>query len=349
MTIRKLDRKATTLSVASFYELEQLGKFNYDPPYQRKSIWSEEKQSFFIDSILRNFPIPAVFLHRKIDPNTGATSYDVIDGKQRLSAIKGFILNQIPASNEHGLQGESGLIDGVLFKEMNDTPELLEVRAAFWKYELPVEYIDPTDVEAIEDVFDRLNRNGEPLNGQELRNAKYHSTSLAIAVEELSRNPFLTERLKVTDKARMEDKEFCAECLFSTLKMDIIGSSRKILDDLYEKHSREDMSMPSAVAAALCAQLGSITIDYEGYRISGVSHLYGLWGLALVLHNAADSVVNHEAELVGFFASLRGATPGGIHDEYRKSMASRTKERNMRVKRLNALLAACNRLELALQ
>lgn len=349
MTIRKLDRKATTLSVASFYELEQLKKFNYDPPYQRKSIWSEEKQSFFIDSILRNFPIPAVFLHRKIDPNTGATSYDVIDGKQRLSAIRRFITNEIPASNERTLQGESGLIDGVFFKEMSEKQELLEVRAAFWKYELPVEYIDPTDVEAIEDVFDRLNRNGEPLNGQELRNAKYHSTRVAEVVEKLSRDPFLTARLEVTDKARMEDKEFCAECIFSALKKDIIGSSRKILDELYERHSNDDMSVPLDIAAALCNELGKLNIDYDACRISGVSHLYGLWGLALVLRNAGDSVKAHEGELVEFFSGLRGGAAGGIHDEYRKSMASRTKERNMRIKRLNALLAACKRADLILQ
>jgi hypothetical protein len=288
-------------------------------------------------------------LHRKIDPDTGATKYDVIDGKQRLSALRRFIVNEIPASNESAPQGESNLIDGVLFRDMNETPELLEVRAAFWKYELPVEYIDPTDVEAIEDVFDRLNRNGEPLNGQELRNAKYHSTPLAIAVEKLSRNLFLTERLKVTDKARMEDKEFCAECLFSALRGDVIGSSRKILDELYERHSSEDMSTPYATAEALCTELGLIKIDYESCRISGVSHLYGLWGLALTLHAAGDSVTKHEAELVGFFTGLRTAAAGGLHDEYRKSMASRTKERNMRVKRLNALLAACNRQDLMLQ
>lgn len=41
---------------------------------------------------------------------------------------------------------------------------------------MPIEYIDTEDERIIDSIFDRLNRNGERLNGQELRNAKYHDT-----------------------------------------------------------------------------------------------------------------------------------------------------------------------------
>lgn len=61
-----LKRDSNSINIASFWEGFSLGKFNFDPPYQRDSVWDEEKQSFFIDSILRNYPIPPIFLHQKL-------------------------------------------------------------------------------------------------------------------------------------------------------------------------------------------------------------------------------------------------------------------------------------------
>ncbi len=135
MKIKKLERSTTTISIASFHEQNQLGKFNYDPPYQRRSVWTDEKQSYFIDSILRNFPIPPIFLHRKIDPDTGKTNFDVIDGKQRLTAIARFIDNQIPAANEYGPAEEENVLDGAYFKNLSSDAKLTEFKASFWKYD----------------------------------------------------------------------------------------------------------------------------------------------------------------------------------------------------------------------
>lgn len=351
MTIKKLDRNATTISIASFHEQNQLQKFNFEPPYQRRSVWSDEKQSYFIDSILRNFPIPPLFLHRKIDPDTGKTSFDVIDGKQRLTAIARFINNEIPAANEYGAADDSNILDGAYFRDLSSNEGLAEFKSAFWKYDLPVEYIDPSDVGLIENVFDRLNRNGEPLKGQELRNAQYHSSNLLKAVDELIRHPYMQQRLVVTDLARMEDKEFCSECLLSALMGQVIGSNQEILDKLYEQHQAADFTAALQLAKDICADLGSLDLDYAGNRISGVSHLYGLWGLGLVLRQNGKTVTLYKDQIQDFYQTLRDVEPAEepIREDYKKSMTSRTKERVMRVKRVNALLAACGEQALAVQ
>lgn len=341
MTIKKLQRNATSISIASFHEQNQLEKYNFDPPYQRRSVWTDEKQSYFIDSILRNFPIPPIFLHRKIDADTGRTSFDVIDGKQRLTAIARFINNEIPAANEYGPAEEPNALDGSYFKDLSSDEQLADFRAAFWKYDLPVEYIDPTDTGLIEDVFDRLNRNGEPLKGQELRNAQYHASELLKAVDELIAQPYLKERLVVTDLARMEDKEFGSECLLSTLMGQVIGSNQAILDKLYEDHKADDFGPALKASKDICADLSSLELDYQGSRIGGVSHLYGLWSLALVLRSHGKVVTTYKNRVHSFYQNLRNPAKDEIRDEYKKSMNSRTKERFMRVKRLNALLAAC--------
>lgn len=347
MTIKKLQRNATTISIASFHEQNQLDKYNFEPPYQRRSVWTDEKQSYFIDSILRNFPIPAIFLHRKIDPDTGRTTFDVIDGKQRLTAIARFINNEIPASNEYGPAEEPNALDGAYFGDLSTDVQLADFRTAFWKYDLPLEYIDPTDVGLIEDVFDRLNRNGEPLKGQELRNAQYHSSKLLNAVDSLLTHPYLKERLVVTDLARMEDKEFCSECLLSAFMGQVLGSSQEILDKLYAQHQASDFSQAIELSKAICTDLTSLQLDYQGSRIAGVSHLYGLWSLAQVLRIHGKPMTNYKTKIHSFYANLRDAAKDEVRDEYKKSMNSRTKERFMRVKRLNALLAACGESNLA--
>ena len=39
-----LKRDSNSINIASFWEGFSLGKFNFDPPYQRDSVWDEEKQ-----------------------------------------------------------------------------------------------------------------------------------------------------------------------------------------------------------------------------------------------------------------------------------------------------------------
>lgn len=340
--IKKLERNTTTISIASFHEQNQSNKFNYNPPYQRQSVWSDEKQSYLIDSILRNFPIPPIFLHRKIDSDTGATTFDVIDGKQRLTAIARFINNEIPAANEYGRIEDDNYLDGSYFKDLSNDKRLAEFKAAFWKYDLPIEYVDPSDEGLIEEVFDRLNRNGEPLKGQELRSAQYHASKLIAAVEKLRNHPYFTARLIVTDLSRMEDKEFCSECLLSVQQGQVIGSSQKILDLLYARHFDDEYNDILEQALQICDAIDALALDYQGAKISGVSHLYGLWGLALILHLNGKSIINYKHQLHDFFNELRRDAPASENrDEYKKSMSSRTKERFMRVKRVNSLLAAC--------
>ena len=55
--------------------------------YQRGVIYSAEKQAAVIESILKDFAIPSIVLWENEEDNT----YDVIDGKQRLTSIFMFL------------------------------------------------------------------------------------------------------------------------------------------------------------------------------------------------------------------------------------------------------------------
>lgn len=63
------------------------GTLILNPSYQRDSVWSDSESKALIDSILRGIPLPSIILNqRKGDPHV-----EIVDGKQRLTAILRFI------------------------------------------------------------------------------------------------------------------------------------------------------------------------------------------------------------------------------------------------------------------
>lgn len=333
-------RESNTISLATFWENYQLNKYDFAPGYQRDSVWSTEKQSFLIDSILKNIPIPPIFLHLKIDDNTGKTSFAVIDGKQRLTSIISFIKGHIPSSSDGD---DSPLfvprLAGLEFKHL-EQEELTDVRRDFWRYSIPIEYIDSDDKATIDAIFDRLNRNGEPLEGQELRRASYYGTSLLNFVEEMSNNSFWKVRLKDVDVKRMEDREFISEILFFTLENAPLKSDQQELDNLYRKYKELESMEPDIRNKFLeiTNYLDSLNIDYERHKVSGVSHLYALWGLSLYCLSKQIPSGNIKFELENFYSGLRSdADSNKDFADYKKSMASSTRMKGPRIKRIEAL------------
>lgn len=335
-----LQRESNTITVANFYEAYQLDKYNFDPVYQRKSIWTDEKKSFLINSIAKNFPIPPIFLHQKIDDATGKTKYDIIDGKQRLTAIIEFLNNEIPISDE----AEGTNIAGLYFRDL-DTPEFSELKRRIWRYTISVEYIDTADVEMIDSIFDRLNRNGEKLTGQELRNATYYASDLLKSVGKVANLPYWKIRLGVVDKARMEDIEFISELYFLIAENKALTANQKKTDEMYVKYTKKSEAEISAIEAEVenvTNFLDSLGIDYSSHRVSGVSHLYGLFAFS---KHCLDNDVDAETvapNLDDFYSRLRNQE---FDDDdiakYKASMSSRTKTANSRRDRRDALISYC--------
>lgn len=74
---------------ADVWPISQLAgrKLNLAPSYQRGDVWRTGDRQALIESILRGIPLPSVILLR-----TGAsTPHEVVDGKQRLTAILRFV------------------------------------------------------------------------------------------------------------------------------------------------------------------------------------------------------------------------------------------------------------------
>ncbi|RQM58455.1 DUF262 domain-containing protein [Aeromonas enteropelogenes] len=341
---KQLERASNNVSISNFYEEYCVGKYNMNPPYQRLSVWSTEKKAFFIDSILKNLPIPPVFLRQKIDDNTGKTSYEVIDGKQRLTSIVEFIEDDFATTDEGEDPFHDEELAGKLFSELNNE-RMSHYKKLFWRYQIPVEYIDSDDPIVIDRIFDRLNRNGEPLNGQELRHSNYYDSELLKLAYHLSKLPFWADRLKTTDKARMEDVEFISELIFALIEKTELTATDKDLDQYYDKFSKSTEINWKLVENDFLRTtdfMSSLNLDYEEYKIYGVSHLYGIWCFSMSCLNNGIGVEKVSSKLIDFFTMIKERNYSHpIVQEYKQSMSNRTKFKGQRSKRRKALVDYC--------
>lgn len=339
-----LERRSNTINIATFWENYQLSKYNFEPPYQRSGdVWSESKKSFLIDSILKNFPMPPIFLHEHIDVDKGKTVFDVIDGKQRLTAIIDFIQSKIIIPEDFG-DDEFGIqeLNGMRFSDF-EKPELHEWKRSFWKYEITIEYVDTDQKDVVNNIFDRLNRNGEPLTKQELRNARYNESLLYDKIKSAVENDFWKPLLSKLETKRFEHHEFISELLFMLLEESIFpGDKPEELDSLYKKYSAQEYVQN---LDDLLNKFNTITeiirgynLKYDEYKIYGVSHLYGIFGFAWLL-NKRETHIDHIADkLDDFFRLLRAEPTNEAVHPYKISMSASTKSKSQRIARINSLL-----------
>ena len=133
-----------------------------NPAWQRGPVWSVPKQALLIDSILRGYDVPKIYL-RECNPKT-PFQFEVVDGQQRLRAIWSYIDDDysLPASSEKvGRQAIAG-------KKFHDLPKKLQ--DTILNFPLIVAYIQNAKEPELSRLFSRMQM-GVRLNPPELRNA----------------------------------------------------------------------------------------------------------------------------------------------------------------------------------
>jgi uncharacterized protein with ParB-like and HNH nuclease domain len=186
-------------SLRALHDMASGGAIDLAPEYQRRDRWRAVKQSALIESFILNVPVPPVYLS---EDDFGR--YSVIDGKQRITAIRAF------------LSGELKLVELKKFKELegcrySDLPDQIKNALSVRPYIRVIMLLKQTDPQLKYEVFLRLNTGGEKLLPQEIRNVAF-SGPLNDLLLELSSASFLWERMKIKGKGSpayrsMEDVE----------------------------------------------------------------------------------------------------------------------------------------------
>lgn len=273
-----MQRKATFQSLSWLWDLYKRNLLDMDPPYQRRSIWNDPYKEFFIDTVLNDYPCPAIFLYENITPD-GAAKYSVVDGKQRLLTLFEFANNEFPVSSEATIAKHKDKY----FKDLDD-----DSKRGFWRYQFAVEFIPSEDETLINTIFDRINRNVAKLTRQELRHAKF-SGAFITKVEELSEWTFSTlpknfPFIQPSSRKQMRDDEFLSQLLlliedgpksYSQDDLDKAFSSR---DPVWEKSEDVTNSYRATVQKIDEIVRGDQTGDLIRGRLRNQADFYSLVG-----------------------------------------------------------------------
>lgn len=220
-------------SLSLIRDMAEKGSINLTPAYQRRDRWGDDKQSRLIESFIMNVPVPPVYLS---EDEFGR--YSVIDGKQRITAIKKFISGDLKLTGLASIKELNGL-------KFNDLPSNVQNALSIRPYIRAITLLRQSNSDLKYEVFLRLNTWGERLNPQEIRNVAY-SGSFNSLLFELSENPILVEGLKTRSKnssayKNMDDLEHVLR--FFTLQenwMNISGSLSKEMDEFMKENRNVD-------------------------------------------------------------------------------------------------------------
>lgn len=175
----------------SLRELVTKGEIlNIRPEYQRRLRWSTPQKSRLIESLLLNVPVPPIFLYE-----TEGARYEVMDGQQRLNAIKEFLEGDFALSGLQVLTPLNGIRYPRCPPRIKRALDRASLSAIVLLLESDTELLSSTlftvsDVRRF--VFDRLNTGGVKLNAQEIRNAIYPG-EFNKAIVELARERLFTD------------------------------------------------------------------------------------------------------------------------------------------------------------
>jgi len=210
---------------------------NPKPPYQRGPVWSVNHQQLFVDSILRDYDIPKLYLRAIEDSEY---TWEVIDGQQRLRAIWDFFANRFPLSTD------SDPIDGQVIAKLFHNDLHHKLRQRLQTYQLAVVIIDDATDSEVEDMFIRL-QNGVPLNSAEKRHAI--SGTMRDFIHNLASNhPLMTESVRFPNNRYAHDESIAQMMLIEMEKSPTLLRHTQ-LKHLYE--TRKTFNTGSAEAKKL--------------------------------------------------------------------------------------------------
>lgn len=287
-----MQRRPSTQDITWLLDLHRNTQLDRDPPYQRRSVWTLRDKQFFLDTIFRNYPSPAIFLHKTIN-EAGKATYHVVDGKQRTSTIIDFVNDKIRISKEFG----DIRLDG---KKWSDLQGEHDLKHKFWNYQITVEMLDFIEGAIVNEVFDRLNRNARRLTSQELRHAKFEGWLISEVETESTRDEWRTLGVVTTARAkRMADSQFISELLLVILENQMLGFDQDALDEFYAKYE-----VPSETAPEMNEELFHqhfrtvktylLDMESEGHTVTkhatGFGHFYTLWSLVALTDNLVPPV-----------------------------------------------------------
>lgn len=236
---------SNNVKILELYNKLESGSLKTDPNFQRKLVWKKQHKFHFIETILKNYPFPEVYVASEdIDVTSITSSEIVVDGQQRLTTIRDYI---------------KGVGDFEWQKTIKSFRDLsVEEKKAFLNYPVSVKDLKNIDRTIVTDIFTRINNTEYSLNAIEKNNAIYGDGEFIVFCKQLiesdyTADPEMTDsvieegrKLKINnffnsnnifsenDSKRMISLQFVMNLVATLLAGDYFARNTKLMDYMKE-------------------------------------------------------------------------------------------------------------------
>lgn len=157
------------------------GSIRLSPSFQRKEVWDKTRKSRLVESLMLNIPLPMFYVAAD---EKGI--WEVVDGLQRLSTIRDFLIGNskgefLRLKNLEFLGEKYDKKNFVMIEKEDEDQKLVN---SIYETEMRFTVINPGTPESVKrNIFKRINTGGMPLTSQEIRHALYEGLSSDLLTE----------------------------------------------------------------------------------------------------------------------------------------------------------------------
>lgn len=322
------------------------------PNFQRNFVWDVKRKSLLIESMMLRIPLPMFYVSEDKDGR-----WEVVDGLQRLTTIKDFILGEDDDGKGfklRGLEFWSGPFDGKDFYTIDRKLDAARIVNNIMEAELSFTIINPETPEKVKrNIFKRINTGGMRLSTQEIRHALYQGEASDL-LKEMVENPTYQKIVGKTVKDdRMAGRELVLRFISFYLRKraDFKGDMDEFLADTM-RHVNKEHTIPLRVDynktlltdAFKRALIRSYSLfgehafrrSHDNRRKTPINKsLFEMWTvlLARISQSTYESIiVNKEQFLLRYYEVLDddafadaigkyGSDPAGVRDRYTRGIS----------------------------
>jgi len=246
------------MTIKELYEEVRDGRIISDIELQREIVYNAEKQKLVIDSLLNDIPLPAFYLWRNDDG-----ILEVLDGKQRIEAIKKFKENDLQYEGKIWMQ-----TDATRQKKIDET-------------ELQIIVCEGSE-ELKREIFRRINTLGVPLSEYEVLNGLFNGEYLRGLTAYVNGDKDVRKILKANSRGNNQ-------LTVLRLLMILEGKQRKDIHEYVEL--RQDVSFETD-QQRIRPHIRFIASVFDKY-----SHLETLFRLAIKYRKDISIWKDHKSEI----------------------------------------------------
>lgn len=194
----------SSLKIRQIITQTKEGKLVPRPEFQRRLVWTSDDKIRFIDTILRGYPFPEIYVaNGTVDVDTGEGSQLLVDGQQRVTTIVSYFQGD-PATYGASISAYSALEK--------------EAKEAFLNYDVAVRDLGSVTSAEIIEVFRRINSTKYSLNEVEVNNAVYAGELMRLASAFAEHEFFDVHKVfRSSDIKRMGDVRFLLQVIITML------------------------------------------------------------------------------------------------------------------------------------